>query len=259
MVRATGRQTESHKEESASAPLTLTDMLHIVPSMFETMSSDARRTLLTVNRAFRKHMHETADLVLADWTDVPLIVKGDWACLQSLTLTDDSGSRRSVLRSGASPFPGLQQVHWPCLKHLSLSGVRLSSITVSQLLEVDLPHLEDLDLSNSKLTLSTLRQLTTSHKCPLLKRLDLSQNKLDRAGVALLAQADWPILQQLVLSKCRLDAACTVFLAGTSWPELKWLHLDGNCFWYTQPIAFCFPSWPLLEYVDLSGGPECED
>ena len=259
MVRATGRQTESHKEESASAPLTLTDMLHIVPSMFGTMSSDARRTLLTVNRAFRKHMHETADLVLADWTDVPLIVKGDWACLQSLTLTDDSGSRRSVLRSGASPFPGLQQVHWPCLKHLSLSKVRLSNITMSQLLEADLPHLEDLDLSNSKLTHSTLLQLTTLNKWPLLKRLNLSQNKLDRAGVALLAQADWPILQQLVLSKCRLDAACTIFLAGASWPELKWLHLDSNCFWYQRHVACWFPSWPLLEYADLSGGPEWGD
>ena len=107
MVRSTGRQTESREDESALAPLTLTDMLHIVPSMFETMSSDARQTLLTVNRAFRKHIHETADLVVADWTDIPLIVKGVGACLQSLTLTDDSGSRRSVLQSGDSPFPVL--------------------------------------------------------------------------------------------------------------------------------------------------------
>ena len=117
MVRSTGRQTESHEEGSASAPLTLTDMLHIVPSMFETMSSDARQILLTVNQAFRKHMHETADLVVADWRDVPLIVKGNWVCLQSLSLTDDSGSRRSMLQSGDSPAPVLQQVHWPCLKH----------------------------------------------------------------------------------------------------------------------------------------------
>ena len=142
-------------------------------------------------------MHETADLVVADWTDIPLIVKGDWACLQSLTLTDDSGSRRSVLQSGDSPFPVLQQVHWPCLKHLSLSGVRLSSITMSQLLEVNLPKLEDLDLSNSNLTHTTMRQLITLHSWPLLKRLNLSQSKLDRAGVTLLAQAAWPILHSL--------------------------------------------------------------
>ena len=144
MATATCKQTERHEEDSASAPLTLTDMLHIVPSMFEAMSSDARRILLTVNRAFRKHMHETTDLMVADWTEISLIVKGDWACLQSLTLTDDSGGRRSVLQSGDSPFSGLQQVHWPCLKHLSLSGVRLSSTAMSQLLEVDLPNLEDL-------------------------------------------------------------------------------------------------------------------
>lgn len=170
MVRSIGRQTDRHEEESASALLTLTEMLHMVPSMFETMSSDARRMLLTVNRAFRKHMHETADLVVADWTDILLIVKGDWACLQSLTLTDDSGSKRAVLLPGDSPFPVLQQVHWPCLKHLSLSGMQLSSITMSQLFEVDLPHLEDLDLSNSKLTGSTLQQLTTLNKWRLLKR-----------------------------------------------------------------------------------------
>lgn len=259
MARATSRQTECHEEDSALAPLTPTDMLHIVPSMFETLSSDARRVLLSVNRTFRKRMHETADVVVADWTDVPLIVKGDWASLQSLTLTDDSGSRHSVLHSGHSPVPGLQKVHWPGLKHLSLSGVQLSSITMSQLLEVDLPHLEDLDLSNSKLTHSILRQLTTLNKWPLLKRLNLSQNKLNRAGVALLAQADWPILQQLVLSKCRLDAACTRLLAGASWPELKWVHLDSKFFWYQKHVACCFPSWSLLEYADLSGGPEWED
>ena len=227
--------------------------------MFETMSSDARQILLTVNRAFRKHMHETADLVVADWTDVPLIVKGGWACLQSLTLTDDSGSRRSVLLSGGSPFPVLQQVHWPCLKHLSMSGLRLSSITMSQLLEVDLPHLEDLDLSNSKLTRSTLQQLTTLNKWRLLKRLNLSQNKIDMGGSALLALVNWPILQQLVLSNCRLNAACTVLLARTSWPELKWVHLDSNCLWCHKYLACYFPSWPLLEYADLSGGPEGKD
>lgn len=256
MARETCRQTECREEGSASAPLTLTDMLHIVPSMFEALSSDARRILLTVNQAFRKHMHETTDLVVADWTEIPLIVRGNWACLQSLTLTDDSGSRRSVLLSADSPFSGLQQVHWPWLKHLSLSGVRLSTTAMSQLLEIDLPNLEDLDLSNSKLTHGSLRQLTTSNTWPLLKRLNLSQNKLKRAGVALLAQADWPILQQLVLSKCRLNAACTVPLAGASWPELKWLHLDGNCFWYQRQATCRFPSCPLLEYADLSGGPE---
>ena len=86
MARATCQQTESFEEESA--PLTLTDMLHIVPRMSETMSSDAKRILLTVNRAFRKHVNETADVVVADWTDIQLIVKVDWACLHSVTLTD---------------------------------------------------------------------------------------------------------------------------------------------------------------------------
>ncbi len=32
------------------------------------------------------------------------------------------------------------------------------------MLEVNVPHLEDLDLSNSKLTHTTLQQLTTLHK-----------------------------------------------------------------------------------------------
>ena len=164
-----------------------------------------------------------------------------------------------MLLSGDSPFPVLQQVHWPCLKHLSLSGVRLSSITMAQLLEIDLPHLEDLDLSNSKLTRSTLQQLTTLNKWRLLKRLNLSQNKIDMGGCALLALANWPILQQLVLNNCRLNAACTVLLARTSWAELKWVHLDSNCLWCHKYLACYFPSWPLLEYADLSGGPEGKD
>ena len=257
MARATCQQTESREEESA--PLTLTDMLHIVPSMFETMSSDAKRILLTVNRAFRKHLYETADVVVADWTDVTLIAKGGWACLHSVTLTDEFASTHSLLRSGDLPLPCLQQVHWPCLKHLSLSGVWLSNITMSQLVEVDLPYLEDLDLSNSKLTHGSLRQLTKLSKWPLMNRLNLSQNKLKRAGIALLAQADWPILQQIVLSTCRLDAACTVVLAEAFWPELKWLHLDGNSFWYQRHGTCWFPSCPLLEYADISGGPEWDE
>ncbi len=130
---------------------------------------------------------------------------------------------------------------------------------MSQLVEVDLPYLEDLDLSNGKLTHGSLRLLTKLGKWPLMKRLNLSQNKLKRAGVALLAQADWPILEQLVLSKCRLDAACTVVLADASWPELKWLHLDGNSFWYQRHGTCWFPSCPLLECADLSGGPEWDE
>ena len=252
--------------QSPAASLTLTDMLDKLPSMFEAMSSDAKRGLLTINRAFRKHVHETADVVTADWTDVLLLVSGDWRRLQSLSLSSSSGSSPSALSHYLWnnsefriywAFPH-SRLHWPSLTHLSLSGLQLNTPVLSQL-QTELPHLKDLDLSNSQLTHVTLRQLVSEGSWPSLRRLDLSQNRFDRAFAPLLARGDWPSLQELILRSCTLRSMCVCALAQASWPALKLLHLGHNLLWseayvYDEPPSL--PNWSQLENLYLTGGPQ---
>ena len=247
--------------QSTAASLTITYMLDMLPSMFEAMSSDAKRGLLTINRAFRKHVHETVDVVTAEWADLPLLVRGDWTRLQSLSLSSSSGSRPLAaadyicicywsLAEEAFPQHGLQ---WPFLARLSLSGVQLIKIVLSRL-QINLPHLKDLDLSNSQLTWPNLRQLVTKGSWPSLSRLDLSQNKFDRDFAPLLAQGEWPSLQELILRRCALQPMHVRVLAQASWPALKSLHLGHNRLWsesLSEPSSL--PNWSQLEYLDLTG------
>ena len=248
--------------QSTAASLTLTDMLDMLPSMFEAMSSDAKRGLLTTNRAFRKHVHETVDVVVADWADVPLLVSGDWTRLQSLSLSSSSGSRPPALlhvlwnlsESRVSRAFPRNRLHWPFLTRLSLSGLQLGTSVLSQL-QINLPHVKDLNLSKSQLTHADLRQLVTEGSWPSLSRLDLSQNSFRKSFASLLAQGEWPSLQELILRRCNLSPMDVRVLAQAPWPALKLLHLGHNCLWSNSlPNPPSLPDWSQLEYLYLTGG-----
>ena len=87
-----------------------------------------------------------------------------------------------------------------------------------------------------------------------MTKLDLSCNKLGRAAIAKLAEADWPAVTSLNLSHNKLEDQAAQLLAGIAWPKMVSVNLSHNWEMRSGAAAWLVQAqWPALKSLDLEG------
>ena len=87
-----------------------------------------------------------------------------------------------------------------------------------------------------------------------MTKLDLSCNKLGRAAIAKLAEADWPAVTSLNLSHNKLEDQAAQLLAGIAWPKMVSVNLSHNWEMGSGAAAWLVQAqWPALKSLDLEG------
>jgi uncharacterized protein (TIGR02996 family) len=180
----------------------------------------------------------------------PFAAAPSLAALQSLDISNrcvDPNSYELLLRSGHVAALRELEARQQLLKADDLAPFadtaarpRLVSLDVSQshFRRAGLAHLlsarclaglERLGLADCRLTGPDCDLLTTALWRPTLTALDLSQNRLQAAGLRRLFAADWPRLRELGLAETGLKTPAALELA--KWPgltQLRTLDVRGN-------------------------------
>lgn len=85
-----------------------------------------------------------------------------------------------------------------------------------------------------------------------LNYLNISNQGLDAAGLAVLVQAGWPHLTHLFLANNSLDLVAVTALSMSSWSsQLQFLYLDSNAFGEEGLRALCLGFWLALFICSL--------
>lgn len=198
---------------------------------------------------------------------VAALVTAQWPCLQKLQLTECMLGENALLQLAGANWPLLHtlflshnntgpdtrwlgRVTWP-LRRLRIKASGLGPDFAATLASVDMPQLEELDLSSNRLGCSGAIALTTA-RWPLLRRLNLSGNGIGPKGAAPLASAAWPLLEELNLCANELGAQGAAALTTAEWPALRMVNLARNRLWTAGCRALAGAVWHHLMQLDLS-------
>lgn len=185
------------------------------------------------------------------------LAEADWPTLQELHLT------HSTLCGGfrEADIAALAAANFRDLRKLTLANNGLTAVgAAAALAAADWPRLESLDLTEFKLNGAGMAALAKG-RWPCLKTLKLARNWGGDKGVAALAKGSFPCLESLVLSECYMGRRGIAALASASWArQLQSLDLShnttsGNIAEAAEkpllaPLAAC--SWPCLQRLVLS-------
>ena len=208
---------------ASSGSVSLPDLLHEVPRLWEVLDCTSHRALLGTSSELRKHAcQRVTKMRLLDNTppDINHLTSDRWAQLQELDLTNGcmDAWETAKLSCGA----------WPLLKSLTLARGQ---------------HLR------SSCDENVFRQF--KGKWPLLESLIVVFNKVDTAQVKALTEIDWPHLKTLSIEP---DDGATQALMQGNWPQLRDLSLRNGrsniwVFNDFQHLARC--KWSTLERLRL--------
>ena len=129
----------------------------------------------------------------------------------------------------SAAFSHLQGPEWRCTSSLTITiYTNQGADIIAQLVQLDLPCLRFLHLSDSSLGSAAMQYLAKG-AWRQLRRLDVSHNLIDQAAMAALIQGDWPELEELNLaSNPLLDATAIALIPkAASWSTLFALNLQG--------------------------------
>lgn len=185
-----------------------------------------------------------------------------WPLLRQLQLIN---CRMGLTTGHFDLMAALTATPWPRLETLELCGCALDSISVGMLAGLQAPRLNELDLSDNRIT--TLVGLSTA-LWPCLDTLAVCRNQVLNVIASIETLIDtFPLLDDLDLSGVSISATDMTALAQADWPALRWLSLSGCRMIDTAlgPLADeaslavttgeldTFKGWQALERLDLSG------
>jgi len=138
---------------------------------------------------------------------------------------------------------------WIQLKYLNVSNNEVYDEGVSLLALAEWPLLENLNLSNTKLSLKGLETIVNQSKWPqLLKHFDLSNNEIFDEGLSVLALKEWPLLEEPSLRNTKITPqGIEVLVNRMNLPNLKKLDISENAILDEGLKMLSSGKWPLFE------------
>ena len=184
------------------------------------------------------------------------VVNAQWFQLKHLDL---SGRHREL---GSADVLCLARGHWPNLSTLSLSGSLLLCDlpeSLDHLAHALWPVLQDLDLSRQcefPMLIWELEDaaMLSQGTWPMLKKLNLSYNRMCEGCMPMIASGHWPLLEVLEMTDCGMNRDDVSGLFIASWPLLRDLDLSRN----SEELRFSklakdhaiLSMWPLLQRLN---------
>lgn len=178
-----------------------------------------------------------------DAAAVAHLMTGSWPLLKHLWL-----GQNADLDEKACGL--LATAHWPNLRVLDLTGVKLNAACVHNLVQAHWPQLDMLMLEHTGVDADAIAELANA-KWPLLTSLFLQDNAMGAQAMAQLVLAPFPRLASLTLCKNKLNAAAAKHLASSNWPLLSILALYDNYLDDAAMFHLAQANWPLLEWLHL--------
>jgi len=181
---------------------------------------------------------------------IKMLVSAKWPLLEDLNLY--ATTIPFHLYHGRSIQLFFDQAQWPNMKKLAIHQNPIGIPAFEALVSIDWPHLEDLNLHGTTITLEKLQLLVHKSNWPNLKRLDIAANEIRDEGLDMLTQAKWPLLEDLDLWHTRItDRGIESIVIKSHWPNLKTLNLSENPIQDGGLEILASAKWPLLQELDL--------
>ena len=182
------------------------------------------------------------------------LLHSNWSIIEVL---DASGCEFTV---GSGAAIAACSVEWPSLQYVNLQSTNIDILNLADLALGSYPQLEMLNLRGSVILKCSedraavgilLAQLV--FKCPKLRNIDLSLNKLGIEGLGTLFNVGLDSLERLNLSSTGLKGPeAPLFLNMASrWPHLQELCLEGNCLDDDAIIRLSNNQWTTLERLSI--------
>ncbi len=178
---------------AASGCVSLVDVLHEVPRLWDFLQTNCLQTMLSINAPLRKiaHQYVTHLAFPSGWhlADIDAAVSRSWLQLQVLDL------RGSNINAAAAAQ--ISTASWPLLRSLSLdASVYLGSLSTSEVFH---------------------------HFCgkwPLLESLTVASGFLDLGEVVALTRIEWPLMKSLCVD---IASGCIPAFLNGNRPQLtRW-------------------------------------
>ncbi len=203
--------------------VSLSDLLHEVPRLWEFTPSRYWNILLAVNKEVRRQVQGMVRCIKVTEALQPEqlhhLTKGGWSQLRCLDLSKGcmTAASHAQLSKGA----------WPLLQNLTLASGRTFN-------------------DRSSCSEHVFRQF--KGKWPLLESLTVSEHRLDVAQVTALTDIDWPLLQIFCIEP--FHDAIPALMKG-NWPELKHLSI-GHGLDYRGLRCWSNLPWSTLQRLQLT-------
>lgn len=255
--------------------VSLSDLLHEVPRLWDFTPSRYWNVLLAVNKEIRRQVQGMVTCIKITEALQPELLhhltKGGWSQLRCLHLSESCMTTAAASQLSSGAWPLLQSLtlvrgddlssccehlfqqlkgKWPLLRSLTVSEFRLDIAQVTALTETDWPLLQTLCIDPFDDAIPALMK----GNWPELK--DLSIGSVMSDGLEYLADLPWSTLQRLQLNFGTVTPSGMYSLIHAHLPRLQELCFMGSS-WYTEDED-CFAvlaqaKWPLLSKLELIG------
>ena len=249
-----------HRLPQSADSFSLADLIRVVPGVLDNLCPDSLASLLATSSAHRAQVHgHVRHIVIFDDQDVPPLISASWPRLVDWKLSNSSSLYRRPDPSLSSRTHRLDSAAMATLlkgnfEQLQTLSIRLSTSNGVTTMAVS-SHKRwrsflkfELDVGLAAAAIESL----TATNWPLLKKLDLSSNKLGTRAISTLVAIPCPNLQELNLFRTSLDATAVAQLGQGKWPKLRHLNLAGSEVNAESLKQLTQASWPSLEKVFLS-------
>jgi len=261
--------------------VSLSDLLHEVPRLWDFTPSRYWNVLLGVNKQVRRQVQGMVRCIKITEVLQPEqlhhLTKGGWSQLRCLDLSKSYMKAASAAQLSNGAWPLLQSLtlargrtfndlsscsehvfrqfkgKWPLLESLTVSMHRLDIAQVTALTEIDWPLLQTLCIEPFYDAVPAL----IKGNWPELKDLSMGYG-LDKRGLGCLSNLPWSTLQRLQLKLCRVSPCGIHSLIQAHLPRLQELSFV-YIIWNTEGEDSgedCFAmlaqgKWPLLSKLEL--------
>jgi len=157
-----------------------------------------------------------------------------------------------IKATNLKPFTLVLVATFPNLKEIIFSKsetIKLDSIDC--LFPEYFSHLQNLNLSNTRLTDKGLEKILKISKFPQLKGFNLSDNpNLSDEGLLVLARGDWPLLEEINIRNIQISSrGIQVFSKKAKLPNLQKLDISKNIISDQALQILASADWPQLRHL----------
>ncbi len=256
--------------------VSLSDLLHEVPRLWDFMPSRYLNVLLGVNKEIRRQAQGMVTCIRTTGAmrpeQVHHLTKGGWSQLRCLDLSNSIMKDAAAAQLSNGTWPLLQSLtlargwtfdllpscsenvfrqfkdKWPLLESLTVASHKMDIAQATALTEIDWPLLQTLCMNPFEDAIPALMK----GNWPELKDLSIGNGLGDR-GLGYLSNLPWSTLQRLQLKLCQVTPSGIYSLIQAQLPKLQELsvlwHTEGDdCF-----AMLAQAKWPLLSKLELKG------
>jgi len=176
---------------------------------------------------------------------IEILVSRTWPLLEYLNLYTTN-----ITAKGIECI--INKSNWINLKKLGISWNQIQDKGIEILASGKWPQLEILDLQQTNITAKGIEFIINKSNWINLKSLDVSRNKIQDEGIAILASGKWPYLEDLDLASTDITAkGIECIINKANWINLKSLDVSWNQIKDEGIEKLASGKWPRLEDLSL--------